>query len=581
MAAIWASLGERPPSGVMTRAAHRGDAARGYVACATPAGALHLMHAADGRDGAGPCMLDSGHCWILFDGVLYNGPELDRQIADVRVRDDARRVLALFEREGLAMLDRLVGMFAFVIWDARHARLYAVRDRFGQKPLYLCQQGSQFALASEIKQLLALPGSRAILDLEAGFDFLLAGLTDQGERTMFAGVRRIPAGAFLELTLDRQDWTPAAPARPWYRLPAQGTLALTADEAIRRFRTLFMQALDSQWRRSGGGALCLSGGIDSSAIAMALAYLHPGTPLLAFKANFGLVEHDQPAALQAVLTRSGASCRAIRPGHSDPFRVMDQLVWHMDEPFGRASLAAQWMLFEFAGEQGVHQMYDGQGADEQLGGYQSMVLEHQAWLTGQLTASTGGSSRAGNGITRSYGCIATQWQDLLAQRTAAPACIATPLGQLCHVRMQHGDLPMMMRHNDRIGAAHRIEAHVPFMDHRLVEYSIALGSAHKLEGEETKIVLRRALADLLPQQLLVQRGKSSYSALEADWLRREHGAPLRKAVQATMREWPRLFHAAALEPAFADAMAGDKEGLLLLWRIACFGSWARQFNVES
>jgi asparagine synthase (glutamine-hydrolysing) len=151
---------------------------------------------------------------------------------------------------------------------------------------------------------------------------------------------------------------------------------------------------------------------------------------------------------------------------------------------------------------------------------------------------------------------------------------------MCRQRMLSGDLPMMMRHNDRIGAAHGIETHVPFLDHRVVDFNIALGGRYKLEGNRTKYLLRRAVAGLVPHQVLDHPYKGSYSALEAGWLCGDGRDSLAAGVMDTAHQWPQLFSAAALS-ALCDNVAGaDKESLMLLWRIACFGVWARRFGVS-
>ena len=200
MAALWASLGSEAPARAMTCVAHRGALAAPRCRIDTPAGPLHLWAAHDGRgDAPGPGRLGAGRAWIVFDGVLYNRTELDGLIDDPLADSDALRVLALFERDGVAAFERLAGMFACVIVDTARQCLHAVRDRFGMKPLYLYQHGGVIAFASEIKQFFALPGSRARLDYDAGLQFLVAGLTDHGEATLFTDVRRVPAGARLEL----------------------------------------------------------------------------------------------------------------------------------------------------------------------------------------------------------------------------------------------------------------------------------------------------------------------------------------------------------------------------------------------
>ena len=139
---------------------------------------------------------------------------------------------------------------------------------------------------------------------------------------------------------------------------------------------------------------------------------------------------------------------------------------------------------------------------------------------------------------------------------------------------------MMMRQNDRLGAAHGIETHVPFMAHRLVEFSIALGDKYKLAGNQSKYLLRRAMDGLVPRTILEHYYKESYSKLEEFWLRTSEDSSWVEAVNVTAREWPSLFDGPSVRALTLRRGDLDKEALLLLWRVFCFGVWARRFNVS-
>ena len=139
---------------------------------------------------------------------------------------------------------------------------------------------------------------------------------------------------------------------------------------------------------------------------------------------------------------------------------------------------------------------------------------------------------------------------------------------------------MMMRQNDRLGAAHGIEPHVPFLAHSVVEFSIALGDKHKLVGQQTKYLLRRAMDGLVPKRVLEHYRKGSYSKLEEGWLRTSSDQTWLEAVSATAREWPEIFSGEGVRALTRGHARAPKETLLLLWRILCFGAWARKFNVS-
>jgi asparagine synthase (glutamine-hydrolysing) len=567
----------------MSVVAHRGVVEVVDETFDSPAGRIHLRQVDPVR------ALRGNQHRIVFDGCLY-----DRELALAPGADpgasDAEVVLAAFDHWGPACLDRLIGSFALVIWDDVAKRLHAARDRFGQKPLYLCAHAGGVAFASEMKQLLELPSMRARLDLETAFDFLNHGLTDHAVRTMMAGILRIPAGSLVEI--DLATWRPgdALPSpEVWYRLPDPDTLDLDEPTAIEQLRVRLFEAVRSQWQRPGAKAICVSGGLDSSAIAAIVARFEnarePREQIWTFKACFDDPLFDETILYESVLAATGVKGLACRTSALDPFRVLDVLVWHMDEPFARAALAAQWMLFELAASRGIAFTLDGQGADEQLGGYMSMVHAHKAHVAGDDTCilavgSSRSSLRDGGTDVADRAWIAPGCREAAARELPGARALSRGMGELCRERMMHGDLPMMMRYNDRIGAAHGIETHVPFLDHRVVDFTIALGARYKLEGDRTKYVLRRAMEGLVPRLVLNHLHKGSYSALETGWLRGAGRAPLIAKVRATVQEWPELFSAAGVSDLCEDAAGAGKETLLLLWRIACFGAWARRFDVS-
>src|SRR5215471_2886755 len=393
MAGLWVSVGSPPPRSVISVIAHRGVVETVHETFDSPAGPVNLRQIDSAQ-------LHRGCRRIVFDGCLYDRrgllalPESDAGVSDAEV------VLAAFDRWGPACLHRLIGTFAFVIWDDAAKRLHAARDRFGQRPLYLCAHAAGLAFASEMKQFLELPAMRPKLDLETGFDFLVHGLTDHAVETMMAGILRLPAGARVEIDLAawRPGTTPPAP-EIWYTLPEPDTLGIDEAAAVEGFRERLGEAVRSQWQRPGSKAICLSGGIDSASIAAIVAQLEGAierrAEISTFKACFGDPAYDEPILYQSVLAATGVKALACQVSALDPFRVLEPLLWHMDEPFGRASLAAQWMLFELAASRGTQFTLDGQGSDEQLGGYTSMVQAHLAHLAGSpACTSATASSRA-------------------------------------------------------------------------------------------------------------------------------------------------------------------------------------------
>ncbi|HEX3683198.1 MAG TPA: asparagine synthase-related protein [Bryobacteraceae bacterium] len=589
MAGIWASIGLDPCANFTSVVSHRGGERR--QACFESAAGMVCMESTY-RPGGPRALADAGEWHMVFDGWLYNETEQRTQVLRLHwphALDSAAAVaLAAFATRGEAALPGLSGCFSFVVWNAATGEIHAVRDRFGLKPLYVYEHPRGIAFASEIKQFFQLPGSRASLDRKRCADFLIAGVTDHSTATMFERVRRVPAGGLISLSITSLRTGVCVPVfRQWYRLPVPGSIDIGEEDAVAHFRELLFAAVESQLGQSGKAALCLSGGLDSASIAgiWAAGPRAATRPLLAFKASFGDARYDEPELLRSVLESTGARIHETHCGPEESFSQLEPLIWHLDEPSARASLAGQWLLFRLAASMQVDYTLDGQGSDEQLGGYTSMVEEHHAHRRGESFAP-GASSRS---VPSSGGLTWQQAQTWLSAEFLSGSNLelgssngARPrdLGSICAHRMVFGDLPMMMRQNDRIGMAHGIETHVPFLDERVVEFSIGLGSRHKLPGQETKHLLRRAMRGLVPRLVLESRVKGSYSALECEWLRERGWRLLVRVVRQTTATMPRVFRPEAFAAITPEQPQQAKDVLLFLWRVAVFGVWAKRFEVS-
>lgn len=522
---------------------------------------------------------------VVFDGCLYNSAELAAWLGMESTADDDVLVAGLLERQGVEALHRINGDFAFVAWDTTRARLLAARDRYGLRPLYVLGDGRNVAIASEIKQFFALAGVSSRAYPPRVVDFLVDGLTDHSVETLFEGVMRLPPGGFLEWDLRRFNAGDPLPApRSWYRLPEPGGLDLGEAEAVERFRSLFLDAVRRRWQGDRPG-LCLSGGLDSASVAGALSLpeVGDGRPIEAYKASFGDPRFDEPELFDNVIARHGAIPHTTYCGAAEAMAHVDDLVWYLDEPYSRASLAAQWRLFAQAGRDGIERTLDGQGADELLAGYLSMVREHEAHRRGEPYVPPFLSSRsslAGKGEA-AFSWLAPPWRELARAPGLATGPVAPrELGWLCHHRIYHGDLPMMMRHNDRIGKAHGVETSVPFLDHRVVELCLGLGGRYKIVDGATKHLLRQAMKDVLPPVVLASRQKGSYSELEEGWLRGPGVDALARDAAELARSWPGIFDERGSREWLLAPRERDKETLLLLWRVTCLGAWARRFGVD-
>jgi asparagine synthase (glutamine-hydrolysing) len=631
MCGIWFSLGFPPHRRHLDAVAHRGPDGAGWQVFASRHGPVALGHRRLSiidlsQAAAQPMSYADGRYWITYNGEIYNYLELREELASAgcrfRTASDTEVLLAAFARWGEAALDRLVGMFAFVLWDAVAQSAFAVRDRFAVKPLYFLATPNGIAFASEIKQFLGLPGFTPQLNVARAYDFLSAGIMDHTDETMFAGVRQLRGGECVVIDPQARPLMDTLPVRRWYDVLQPGTLDIREDEAAERFRELLARSVRLHLRSDVPVGTCLSGGLDSSSIACLMARdlraAGNGARVHSVSACYDVKEVDERPFMEAVVARADAVPHWCYPRGEDAFAAARKLTWHQDEPYGSTSIFAQWSVFAEARQAGLKVMLDGQGADEQLAGYHGSFPYYFAMLLRQrryaMLLRAMRERRRWHGVSlrdQARTCLAPMLPLKIIERlrrrrqsggehswlngealqphlgrsafeTARAQLGAPPvsgIAELCVVLTQASNLAMLLHWEDRNSMAHGIEARVPFLCHRLVEFSIALGDRYKIVGGDTKRVLRRAMADLLPPCVRDRRDKLGFATPEQVWFRGPLRQQVREGVTDTLALYPRLFDRPAVEAHTEAMLDGRRPVDFSLWRLVSLGVWGQVFGV--
>jgi len=623
---LYASIGFAPDPARIDIVAHRGPDGQGWETYPSPCGPVALGHRRlaiiDISDaGLQPMSDASGRYQLVFNGEIYNYLELrERLIAQGEVfhtQTDSEVLLRAFIAWGADCLDELRGMFAFVIWDARDKKLFAARDRFGIKPLYLAQTTTGVAFASEIKQLIGLDGLSGGMNVARVHDFLASGITDHMPETMFDGVEQLLGGEWM--SVDASGGRLQTLRRRWYPVPGK-RIRVTQKQAAEKFHDLLSDAVRLHLRSDVPVGSCLSGGLDSSSIVCLMAGMMPdGQRVNTVSACYSEKSVDEKPFMDIAATASGSMPHFVFPKPEDVFQTASDITWHQDEPFGSTSVFAQWCVFAEARKIGVKVMLDGQGADEQLAGYHTGFAHYLANLikTGHLLKA--GQTIAGRRNLHGAS-VATQLMRLAPQ--LLPAALAAPLRKryqrltkgdwletdliakhgnpegalassarrlgldeprdvagLCEVMTFGSNLQMLLHWEDRNSMAHAIEARVPFLDHPLVEFSLALGNEHKFDGAETKKVLREGMADVLPDEIRNRHDKLGFATPEQVWFRGPLRGEITDGVEATLRRFPDLLDAKATRNLRDQMLSGSMPIDFTLWRIVNLGIWGERFGV--
>lgn len=610
------SFGRPPENETVERMAreldHRGPDGNGSYAADDVALGFRRLAIIDLSDaGRQPFASDDGHLRLVHNGEVYNYRELRAELEAkghrFRSATDTEVILAAYAEWGEGCVERFNGMWAFALWDGRRRRLFCSRDRFGVKPLYYRLDGRRLVFASELKAFRADPRTALRPHTRAVRDYVEQGYVDHTDETFFAGIRKLPPAHSLSF-----DKAGLRLRRYWTLEPREPP----AGDAAEPVRELFLDSLRLRLRSDVPIGTCLSGGIDSSAIACGVDHLlrteaesakPVGERQKTFTAWFGERGFDERPYARAVVERIGADPHWVSFSQDDLVERLPAIVEAQDEPFGSTSIVAQWHVMRAAREAGLTVMLDGQGADEVLAGYHGYFGPYFADLLvrGQLRelGSEVGAYRRLHGASARTVAVALARPFLPARARWLARGRARGGAQLLHRDLRPLDptperdgsafpdrlrralqliltergLPELLRYEDRNSMAHSLEARVPFLDYRLVELLFSLEGGQLIERGRTKAVLRRALGDLLPPLVRDRVDKLGFVTPEGRWLRGRLGE-LAADVFASRSFAERGFvNAPTARNRLERHRRGELQAGFELWRVLNLELWARTF----
>ncbi len=546
---------------------HRGPDGEG--AWVSPDGSVALGHRrlsiVDLSEGGHQPMRDEARdLAITFNGEIYNYIEVRARLASLghrfRSTSDTEVLLAAYAEWGTACLSELNGMFAFALWDGRRRVLFCARDRFGEKPFHYAFTQGTFAFASEVKgpraPLLRRPRDRRGRPRRRrrrGMVWL-----DAHERTLLRGVKQLLPGHAMEVRVaaGRVEilrtfcyWTADIAARRPYG-------SESGKEASRRFLDLLTDSVRLRLRSDVPVGSCLSGGLDSSAIVALIRRLEPGADLHTFTGRFPGDPMDEGRYSNLMVEACRTTSSEVEPTAERFLRDAESVYHHADYPIGGMSQFAQWCVFHLAKTKGVTVLLDGQGSDEQLGGYGSQIIQaflHQlgaerrigAWLHERrawarsypvlftwpwLALNETPLARLRPLLRRATDRATTTLPGSLPARLAGERRQGSPLSTLPEDPTDQHALSRMLwqlsframlsgllRFGDRLSMAHSREVRLPFCDPRLAEYLFSLPPDLLVGEGQVKRVLRLALRGLVPDAI-VTRPKQGFVPPQQRWL---------------------------------------------------------------
>jgi asparagine synthase (glutamine-hydrolysing) len=581
-----------------TTLVHRGPDSSGEFSDGAAALAARRLSIIDLETGDQPIANEDGTLHVVQNGEIYNYRELRRELERAghtfRTHGDTEVLLHLYEQHGEGFAERLRGMFAVAIWDARRRRLVLARDRFGIKPLYYRHGEGELAFASELR---ALP--RGEIDHDA-FEAFLAFNAIPAPLTIFRDSRKLPAGHLLVWDDGRVRLERFARPEP---LPERTDEQV---ELVEELRSRLRDSVRAHLVSDVPVGVLLSGGVDSALLA-ALAAEESTEPLRTFSIGFEERSFDELADARRVAERYATEHRelVLRP---DAALLLPALAEAFDEPFADSSALPTYLVSELAASD-VKVALSGEGGDELFGGYYTYAADLLAARIGglasvarplveRLPSSSAKASfdyrakrfvRAAHlpPLERHHGWKEIFSPDLRAELTGTRSPFdpvdllrarydetrgATELARLQDVDLGIYLVDDLLVKTDRASMAHSLEARVPYLDTVVTNLALALPTRHKVRGLAKKVLLRKAAEPLLPREI-VHGKKRGFSIPAAAWLRGDLEPFARETLAAETLRRQGFFEPRVVQRLLDDHVAGREDLSRQLWGLLSFTLW--------
>jgi asparagine synthase (glutamine-hydrolysing) len=596
---------------------HRGPDDDGYYITDQLALGMRRLSIIDLTTGRQPISNEDGMVWIVFNGEIYNHRELREQLIQrghiFVTRSDTESIVHLYEDEGEHCVERLRGMFAFAIWDRRENKLFMARDRAGKKPLHYAFIRNTLVFGSEIKSILQHPIVPSATNALAISDFLSFGYVPDPS-TAFQNIFKLPPGFALTfkngVIQTRRYWDFN------YHRESRDHRTADAREYIVRLRELIAESVRVRLESEVPMGAFLSGGIDSSTV-VALMARAMGRPVKTFSIGFNTSGYDELAFARRTASHFHTQHHefVVTP---DLCQLIEEIVWHHDEPFADASSIATFVVSKMAREH-VTVVLTGDGGDELFGGYTRYLIDRKRTAFERvprfirhglmLRISRLLPSRVyGKNYLRNVALEpAARYVDSLCHfseeskrkvlsersrrlvskhdsREAFTSLFAVPVSpdRLDHLLYLDSKTYLpgdILTKVDRMTMAHSIEARVPLLDHKLIDFVQTIPASFKLRGRQTKTILKQAVSGLIPEEI-IHRPKQGFAVPINRWFNCELRDFLHDTLSDRRTRERGLLNQHAVNALLDEHSRGRRDNAQSLWALLTLELWHRGFIDE-
>ncbi|CAB50067.1 asparagine synthase (glutamine-hydrolyzing) [Pyrococcus abyssi] len=545
---------------------------------------------------------DGKEVWIVYNGEIYNFMEIRKELEEkgytFTSNTDTEVILAAYLEWGFDCVERFNGMWAFVIYDKSKNILFLSRDRFGIKPLYYYYDGKNIIFSSEIKGILQHNIPRKPNDAVI-FDFLYYNLLDHTEDTFFEGIKRLMPGYNAVFDLNTRKFE----AWKYYDLRERIEKRKEISDP-QGFKDLFLRAVKMRLVADVPVGSCLSGGLDSSSIVCAMRHLLPDGEIKVFSLVFPGKEIDESKYQRIVVDECRVSWYRTTFNVEDVLADIIDLIRTQEEPFSTLSIYGQYRVMKLARENGMKVLLDGQGSDEILAGYHYFfgyyfveLLRKFKW--GKLLREILAYKRIHGSLVplknmvlyilpvwvtkrlwrRRFPYLREEFIEKFKKRPSKELIwkIKT-LNEALLLAETYYSLPHLLRFEDKNAMRWSIESRVPFCDHELVEYVLSLPPESKVSAGITKVLLRKGLKGILPDEIRNRASKVGFATPDKDILKTNEGQKFALAVidSESFKKRPYWDYRKVLRM-FEEHVSGKKNWSQELWKVIIMELWLREW----
>ena len=605
-----ATRGVQPPEiqAMCDAMTHRGPDDAGYYFRGCVGLGMRRLSIIDLKTGHQPVQNEDGSLRVVLNGEIYNYRELredlERRGHRFYTATDTETVVHLYEEYGEDCVTRLRGMFAFALWDERKMTLFLARDRLGIKPLYYTESGGRLLFASELKALLQHPEVRRELNWSS-VNHLFTSLSTPGSESIIAGVHKLPPGHTLLLHADGRRRL----ARYW-DVHFEPDYAHGEEYFTERLRELMEESVELHLISDVPLGAFLSGGLDSSSVVAFMAH-RSERPVKTFSIGFNEPRYDETSAARRVAQQFGTEHTELilKPCVDE---IIEDIVWHLDEPFGDSSAIPTYMVSRLAADE-VKVVLSGDGGDELFAGYDKYRVESRERLyeyapaplrrmLGLIGAALPEGAKGRNFLRHLALSGPERYLDAstlfkLDQKRRLfkpdPSALMAAHDPWIDARaflenagadwlsaVQHWDLksylPLdILTKVDRMSMAHSLEARVPLLDHVLVEFAATIPPEYRLHDGESKRIFKRAMRGILPDEI-IDKPKQGFAVPLGAWFRGRLSSFVRDLLLSETCRNRGVFDCRYIEQLLVIHEGGRDLGLQL-WTLISFELWCRTF----